>query len=45
MEEKVWHRRVGGRMFSGSSALCINVKVMSGKGNVRDKFSDMEKMK
>lgn len=45
MEEKVWHRRVGGRMFSGSSVLCVNAKVMSGRGNVRDKFSDMEKMK
>ena len=29
MEEKVWHRRVGGWMFSGSSALCVNAKVMS----------------
>jgi hypothetical protein len=45
LTEKVWHRRVGGRMFSGSSALCVNAKVMSGKGNVCDKFSDMEKMK
>lgn len=32
-------------MLSGPSALCINAKVMSGRGNVRDKFSDMEKMK
>lgn len=38
-------RRVGGKMYSGSSALCVNAKVMSGRGNVRDKFSDMEKMK
>lgn len=32
-------------MLSGPSALCVNAKVMSGKGNVCHKFSDMEKMK
>lgn len=32
-------------MLSGPSALCVNVKVMCGRGNVRDKFPDMEKMK